>query len=372
MPFSSKNLITKLIITPLLLAIFHSASCNAPSEKFPTDSLVTKLKISGQWFLAYQQVDNSENKSNQFTLKRGYITFKQRLNNTFSVRFTQDITLDEEGEDAGNIEMRLKYCYLNLDLNDWGIIYKPKVELGLVHRPWIDFEQHINNYRVQGKMFLERHKIVSSADFGVTFSGLIGGEMPKKYQQEVSSSSPGKYGSIVMGVYNGSGYHAFEVNQNKTIESRLTLRPFPEFVPGLQFSYTNVIGKGNIDPGSDFLLNNYFISSESKHHTLTAQYYKGKGDFMGSYVDSTNTSYKNNGYSVFGELKTLESKLCFFGRYDFFNSKQETKIEKERVVLGLSSYFHKKSKIIFDVDLSKSNQSSSTLKIYEVAIEIVF
>ncbi len=372
MPIFSKTLKIKLVQLIISTFIFFNVYSITPPTLSPGDSLAPKLKISGQWFLAYQIEDYENTTSNQFTLKRGYITFKQDLNNRFSVRFTQDITLDEEGEDAGNIEMRLKYCYLNINLDDWGIIYDPKVELGLVHRPWIDFEQHINNYRVQGKMFLESYKIVSSADFGITFSGLLGGKMPSKYQKEVNSSSPGKYGSFVIGIYNGSGYHSFEANKNKTLESRITLRPFPETVPGLQFSYSNAYGKGNSDLNSDFILNNFFVSSESKLHTVTAQYYKGTGDFMGTYVDSTGTSYKNNGYSVFGELKTFDSKLCVFGRYDFFNLKQDTKTEKEQIILGLSSYFHKKNKLVFDVDLSKLNQSSDIKRIYEIAIEIVF
>jgi hypothetical protein len=57
------------------------------------------------------------------------------------VRYTQDITLDEEGEDSGNIELRLKYLYLKAKMNSFLFFTNSYVELGVVHTPWIDFEQ---------------------------------------------------------------------------------------------------------------------------------------------------------------------------------------------------------------------------------------
>jgi len=56
---------------------------------------------------------------------------------------------------------------------------------------------------------------------------------------------PGRYGSFSLGIYNGGGYHAKEKNQNKVLEGRLTLRPLPAALPGLQLSYFGLVGKGN-------------------------------------------------------------------------------------------------------------------------------
>lgn len=73
--------------------------------------------------------------------------------------------------------------------------------LGVVHRPWIDFDQKINDYRLQESMFLDQNGIVGSADYGVTFSSLLGGEIDEEYQEEVQSSYPGRYGNLSLGVY---------------------------------------------------------------------------------------------------------------------------------------------------------------------------
>ena len=71
-----------------------------------------KIDISGQWFLAYNYNNSSE--LSQFALKRGYFTVKTKMNDFLSARYTQDITLDKEGSDAGNVELRLKYLYHQL------------------------------------------------------------------------------------------------------------------------------------------------------------------------------------------------------------------------------------------------------------------
>lgn len=86
-----------------------------------------------------------------------------------SVRYTQDITNDSDGGDIGNVEMRLKYLYLMLKLKKIEALQNTYFEFGMVHRPWLDFEQELNAYRVQGKMFVDRYDITSSAGFGITY-----------------------------------------------------------------------------------------------------------------------------------------------------------------------------------------------------------
>lgn len=330
-------------------------------------------RTEGQWFLGFRKGKKPGEEFNQFTLKRGYVTFKHNLSKRLSARFTQDITIDREGMDQGNVEMRLKYCYLNLNLNDFLIFTDPAFEFGLVHRPWMDFEQKINRYRVQGTMFLERVGMMNSADFGVTFSSMIGGKMNKQYLERVNSKYPGKYGTFSIGVYNGAGYHALERNKNKTMESRLTLRPFPESVPGLQFSYNMIYGKGNTSLSPDFILNSGFLSYEREHLTLTAQYYKAKGNSSGSYVDSLGIAYENHGYSFFGEYKIPQTKLTIFGRYDLFDSEQMVIPDNQRYIFGIGYYFYQQNKLIVDVDyLDRKNNGLVDQKIYEAAIEIHF
>ena len=330
-----------------------------------TSIINQNTEISGQWFLVF----NNASEINQFALKRGYFTIKTKMDDVFSVRYTQDITLDKEGGDAGNVEIRLKYLYLKIKLDQFDLLKNSHLELGLVHRPWLDFEQNVNKYRVQGKMFLERYSIISSADFGIFYKGLIGGKIDKEYQTTVTNHNPGEYGSFAIGFHNGGGYHAIEQNNNKTLEGRLSLRPFHEIYPGIQLTYAFTYGKANTESNlSDFIMNLLYISSETKFGTFTGTYYTGKGGYGEKYIGEQNKSIANKGISVFGELKIPNTDLSLFGRFDEFEL--DDNFDKRNTYIGGVAYSFLKSKVLFNIDYQKNQ--NETIKIYEIALEIGF
>ena len=352
----------------LFTAFFLVAIIYLQAQETKVKNLIENTTISGNWFLAYTHSDASEFGS--FNLKRGYFTIKTKLNDALSVRYTQDITLDKEGSDAGNVEMRLKYLYMKMALSKVEALKNTYFEVGLIHRPWLDFEQHINRYRVQGKMFVERYHLINSADFGVMYAGLIGGKIDSEYQKAVNEKYPGKYGSFSLGIYNGPGYHAIEQNSNKTIEGRLSLRPFHNFMPGLQLTYSFAVGKANtVVDNNDFMMNVFYLSSESKYHSLALQYYKGYGDYGDDYFDIDGTPFSNEGYSIFGEFKIPKTPIALFARYDGFVSEQVTDV-KESVFVGGIAYKFLKNKLVLDIDHQITE--TDTRNIYELALEINF
>jgi hypothetical protein len=275
---------------------------------------------------------------------------------------------------VGDIEIRLKYGYLRYTASDFFIMHKPFVEFGLVHRPWLDFEQKINRYRVQGKMFLERYGIVRSADYGIMASALLGENLDSEYKTSVSSNHPGKYGSIAFGVFNGGGYEEIEENNNKLIEGRISIRPFPVTVPGFQASYSGAFGKGNSESAPDFYFQNVFLSYESEHFTLTSQVYKGLGGLQGTVVDTENKSLEQDGYSLFTELALGGTNLKAFMRYDHFNSDLYSNIWSNRgLIAGLAYSFLKKSKILIDYDYAEIREPNFEIhRIFEIALEFAY
>ena len=353
----------------LSLAQTGKSSAQKPAKSMFGDN---SLSITGQWFLSYQTGEESDEKYNNFNLKRGYINIKKSLSNRISGRITQDISVDREGDGEGDIELRLKYCYLQYSLPALGFLAEPYVEFGLVHRPWIDFEEHINNYRVQGTMFLERNSILNSADYGITFISLLGGEMDDEYKSRVNESYPGKFGSLALGIYNGGGYHAIEKNRNKTLEGRLSLRPLPEILPGLQFSYHGVYGKGNIAFEPDWNFNLGFLSWEHPYFVLTGMVYRGKGNFMGTALTVSDQPTLNEGYSLFGEWKIPDMKLSILGRYDSFNPDVETEDwHSRRTIIGVAYHFIKGCKILVDYDSNDIHTpAEKNESFFEFAIEV--
>lgn len=364
----------KLIIITILLfySLVYSQEENKQNKENFIQKIFSETEISGQWFLAYLNGIRNGNNFNEFRLKRGYLTFKESFTNNISTRFTQDISLDREGDGMGDVELRLKYGYLRYEFSSFGIFTNPIVEFGLVHRCWLDFEQKINRYRVQGKMFLERYGILHSADFGLTFMSLLGGEINKDYQKSVSDDYPGKYGSLEFGIYNGGGYHALEQNENKLLEGRITLRPLPNLLPGLQFSYLTGYGKGNTEAAPDFSFNVGFVSYQSESVILTGTYYTGTGNAGGSAVDDNGKPYQNNGFSFFCELFIPKTKFSFIGRWDYFEVAKSTPgIENQNFIGGIAYHFIESSKILLDYDYS-CEEDVCDRKTFSFNVEIKF
>ena len=364
---------TFLFISVFLISILGMAEnpeLSADSTK-TIPAFIQNTKISGQWFMAYQYGVNDTIDYNHFLLRRAYLTFKTKLAKNLTARLTQDLTIDNEGDDAGNIEMRLKYLYLNYMLPRFGFFTNPHLEMGMVHRPWFDFEEHINAYRVQGPMAMEKAGLFNSAGFGITFSTLIGKKMENNFTKTINSHYAGQYGSFSLGLYNGGGYHAIENNTSKNIETRLTLRPFPEKLPGLQFSYFGIYGKGNIPEQPDFLLHNGFLSFENKLIVITGQYFTGVGNSKGSLLADTLFNADGfTGYSGFAELKIPKTKVATFFRYDHFET-DKTNTSKQIIICGISYRFAKKSKVLIDFE----NQDIGDHKNHyfaEVALEVHF
>lgn len=341
------------------------------------------VEMSGDWYITYRDMKKEHYvggttkesvHTNEFILKRSYFTLKTDLSKTFSVRYTQDITIDKEGSDAGNVETRMKYLYL---------MAKPKlkskvftdvsIEVGMVHRPWLSYEQKINKYRVQGNMAVERNKLFNSADFGIMVAGNIGAKMDKKFLKEVSSAMKGKYLSYALGVYNGGGYAGEEKNINKVISGRLSYRPMPKSLPELHFSAYFNVGKGNTEATPDYNQFLGFATYTGRALTLTAQYQVGEGDYKGKYVYSNDKgrSLKNNGYSFFGEYKFLNTPWALWGRHDHFTLEAEAgdKITK-RYIAGISYRINKHFRIV--VDGEYSDNSGLKDKIVEMNMEISF
>ena len=362
----------KLCIGILAGALLIAGVSLAQGDKSSSGAVLANpfVDISGQWFLAYQVSDLKTKTTNTFTLKRGYLTFKKEFNKTFSVRFTQDITLDREGSDAGNIEMRLKYLYLKVNMQWIPWLSNSWIEAGMVHRPWLDFEEHVNDFRVQGPMFAEANELINSADFGFNLVTLLGGKLSKEQSEKVGNFYPGRYGSFSIGLFNGGGYHAIEQNTNKTLESRLTIRPLPDLITGLQASYHLVAGTGYSEKNPGFLLNHLALTHESPHVIFVGQWLFGKGNAFGTFFQPDGEPASFRGLSAFGEVFVFRRIVSVFGEYSYFNKLEPATGYTRKMMAGVSARFLNDQKILFDTEYF-TTQSDKRL-VYELALEIRF
>lgn len=323
-----------------------------PADTKDIDKVVQAIKgwkFGYLWYISYQNGETGNTSDgdgySRFTVKRGYINIEKEFTPWFSARVTPDVNqMTDDGNFDGSYTVRLKYLYGKFKFPDFAFFTKPYIEAGIVHMPWLDYEEHVNFYRCQDTMFLERNETFNSADIGLTFVSLFGGEMDNEYQEKVSHYYPGRYGSMTIGVYNGGGYHASEKNENKVIEGRLTLRPLPDIIPGLQLSYLGITGKGNKETDPDWRVNLGFASFEHEYVVLTGQYYDGKGNQKG------NDENDKDGYSFFAELKP-HKKFSIIGRYDYFDPNDNVKDdENRRYIVGIAYHLYKQHKNMFVLD----------------------
>lgn len=347
------------------------------------------IKIGGRIFASFQNGENfsaaspSEDKTdayNKFVLKRAYIEISKDITPWMRAQLTPDIYQDA----AGNYNYRTKYAYGLFHWKGGSFVANPEIEAGIVHTPWLDFEEGINTYRVQDTMFMERVGIITSSDAGVLFSGQFGGTLPKSYQDEVGKKNSGRYGSFAMGFYNGGGYASAEANTNKTFQARVTYRPLPDYAPGLQISGFYVTGRGNTAPKKfdkdpfkrreiypDYRVVAGMISYQHQYFNLTAQTFEARGNAGGSryYTEKEYVPGKvdpayifqsryQKGYSFWGEAKFPGSKRwSFMARYDHYDPDTKDILEvshlydvQNRFIAGLAYKLFKENFLLLDYD----------------------
>ncbi len=323
---------------------------------------VQGVQIGGLWYLSYQArercpgaTDETQTCS-QFRVKRGYLNFRARPRPWLEVRFTPDVSQDS----AGDLKLLAKYLYAGFTGKGNSVIGRPYVEFGLVHMPWLDFEEHLNRFRMQDTMFLERNGLFNSADFGILAGGNFGTELGEDFRRDVNGAYAGRYGSWQVALMNGGGYRARENNGNKVLQARATARPFPDPLPGLQFSLFGVRGKGNLPqaessrdlPDYDVLAG--MVSYEHELLVLSAQWYSGEGNAAGTAVGPDGRSARRqSGSSYFAELRfTGKRNLSAIGRYDRFDADRRDPAVglQQRLIAGVAWRMFGGNYILFDYD----------------------
>ena len=159
-------------------------------------SHASKLKFSGLTYVGYtfndykadsSSVDYKHDESN-FELRRAYFQLKAYLLDDPKSYYR--VTLDAHQNSESDMVVRMKYGYLYLN----EILPATGVEIGLVHRPWHDYEEHNAWYfRDIAKVMVEASNsahLSNSADFGFNFKTRT------------------QYFDSEVGVFNGEGYHS--------------------------------------------------------------------------------------------------------------------------------------------------------------------
>ena len=225
---------------------------------------------------------------NTFDVSRAYINLTGNVSHIVAFRLTPDITRESgllslgagNGVSSDSLVFRIKYAYAQFNLDDW-MTKGSWARVGIQQTPWVDFEEGIYRYRFQGTVFAERIPLpttMTSSDAGASFHYNL----------------PSNYGDFHFGVYNGENYQKVEVNDQKALEFRGTLRPFATAAPILRGLRAHFVYYDDHYAGSDErmrLMGN--VTFEHQYVNAGFDYLSAKDQTL-----ATATSAASNGYSV--------------------------------------------------------------------------
>jgi hypothetical protein len=272
--------------------------------------------------LSYLQYDAElDNRSgyNAFDVTRTYLNINAQVSKNVRFRFTPDIRRSTDGSLSGSLIVRVKYAYAQID----NVGSRGWIRMGAHQTPWLDFEESVNRYRVQGTMFAEREGLIpGSSDFGASYF----------------ASLPAGYGEFHVGVYNGEGYAQAEANKYKSVQGRLTVRPLPAGnAIARAFRVSGFFNAGWYDADHPRRLGIVMGSFEHPHLVATVEGLKATENPLAQVLPR---EIDRTGWSVFVEPRQGTSGLAGIFRYDAFNPDHDTPgLEQNRVIAGGAYWF---------------------------------
>ena len=279
------------------------------------DSKAGKLKISGEHRFTFTSSEGDND--GKFSVDRTYLQIK--------AYFLEDpksyarVTLDAK-DDKGTYKAYIKYSYLYLN----NILPHTGVEIGQVHKPWVDYEEHygFTKQAVYG-VYADKAHVSSSADRGVNF---------KTKLENFSSEA---------GIFQGEGYKNTPDHADKgySADARLT---YHALGTKSKKEYFNISLAGALNNKHNSLGgDNYGDMNWALAHAV----YKNS-DFLvaGQYLnvfknDTEKGDNKGDGYS-FNADYYVSPKVTLFGRYDEF--KQDRDGDKKENLIGGVAYKYSK------------------------------
>jgi hypothetical protein len=313
-------------VLALCLLLAATAAAQAPPAPPPappaqTPAAQPDFPIIRVGVLSYLQYDAElENRSgyNAFDVTRTYLNINAQVSTNVRFRFTPDIRRVNDGSMAGSLVVRVKYAFAQID----NVGPRSWIRLGAHQTPWLDFEESVNRYRVQGTMFAEREGLIpGSSDFGASYFAQL----------------PAGYGEFHAGVFNGEGYTQPEANKYKSVQGRLTVRPLPNGgTIAKAFRVSGFFNAGWYAADRPRRLGIVMGSFEHPHLVATIEGLKATENPTGlvsSDIDRT-------GWSVFLEPRQGPAGLAGIFRYDSFDPDRDVSgIEQNRVIAGGAYWF---------------------------------
>jgi hypothetical protein len=169
-----------------------------------------QVTVGGLVYAQYQynlasdtlKADSAIQHINNFDITRAYINLTGRFTGGIAARLTADIFTNAAV--PGSRAYRIKYAYVAWTPQGSPLTFK----LGQTNNPFIEYDDALWDYRMQGPLPLDRAGYVSSADFGFAVDG--------RFDADRFNFSAG--------IFNGETYSGALGDNRKDLEARATVR----------------------------------------------------------------------------------------------------------------------------------------------------
>jgi hypothetical protein len=292
------------------VAVVAAAAGAAPLAAQQPAPPAPQVTVGGLVYTQYlYQLKDTLNHLNGFDIKRAYINVIGRLSGGVYARITADIYNPPAATGDSSRTYRLKYAYVQYTPAGSPVSFK----IGEIHTPFVDWEEALWDYRMQGTVAMERNGYLSSASFGAGVDGKWG---PDKVNMQIT-------------LVNDANYNGGTGDQRKWGQARVSVRAMDtddsSRVGGLRVTgyadYGNAVGGG---PRQRWL---GMVSYKSKQVTLAAEG-----------ASTRNPGVNGHLYSAFGVYKFTGSKAAVIARVDIFHPQAGNTTDKQTRVIGGVSY----------------------------------
>jgi len=323
----------------LLPAIAAAALLTARSAEAQNPSPVS---VSGVVYAQYNYaVGDTAAHSNNFNVTRAYLNVTGRFAGGIATRVTGDIYQNADGSHA----YRLKYAYAAWTPEGSALTYK----LGLIHTPWIDWEEGLWGYRMQGTIPVDRNGYMTSADFGAGVDGHFSGEQV----------------NFQAGFYNGEGYSHTPGDQRKDVMARASVRLMPtndgSKVGGLRLSGYGQYGKPTGGGTRQRLIG--MLSYRSHQYTLAAEYLMARDSgtaatTLSGFACPADVLCKGHIVSAYGVANIPNTRVSIIGRLDLAQTASGNSATRTtRVIAGAAYQLAPNVRLLADYDALSYNSA---------------
>lgn len=159
------------------------------------------VHVSGVVYSQYAyQLSDTAGQGNNFDVTRAYVNVLGRFPHGIGTRVTADV----HRNDDGSLGYRLKYAFVTYTPEHSPLTFK----FGQIHTAWIDWEEALYDYRMQGPVAIERAGYMTSADLG---AGVDGQWHDNAFNFQVA-------------MVNGEGYSHAPGDKRKDAQARASIR----------------------------------------------------------------------------------------------------------------------------------------------------